>query len=141
MLRATQPTTIQSAILRAGILTDEAVSCGTLTKGNEKRKVKLNLAHRSSGEESVGLIEGNSETQGITDEPIKTMIFHYTRVREVFLLDLSAISAQQQVEFRIVFVLGATHGCEVSMVDLDALRDARIVAQLQELQDNGFYMT
>ncbi|GKC20847.1 putative reverse transcriptase domain-containing protein [Tanacetum coccineum] len=38
MLRATQPTTIQSAILRAGILTDESVSCGTLTKGNEKRK-------------------------------------------------------------------------------------------------------
>ncbi|GKB23861.1 putative reverse transcriptase domain-containing protein, partial [Tanacetum coccineum] len=38
MLRATQPTTIHSAILRAGILTDEAVSCGTLTKGNEKRK-------------------------------------------------------------------------------------------------------
>ncbi|GJV76830.1 putative reverse transcriptase domain-containing protein [Tanacetum coccineum] len=37
MLRATQPTTIQSAILRAGILTDEAVSCGTLTKDNEKR--------------------------------------------------------------------------------------------------------
>ncbi|GJT90322.1 putative reverse transcriptase domain-containing protein [Tanacetum coccineum] len=35
----TQPTTIQSAILRAGILTDEAVSCGTLTKGNDKRKV------------------------------------------------------------------------------------------------------
>ncbi|GJU64164.1 putative reverse transcriptase domain-containing protein [Tanacetum coccineum] len=38
MLRATQPTTIQNAILRAGILTDEAVSCGTLTKGNDKRK-------------------------------------------------------------------------------------------------------
>ncbi|GKF57076.1 reverse transcriptase domain-containing protein [Tanacetum coccineum] len=38
MLRATQPTIIQSAILRAGILNDEAVSCGTLTKGNEKRK-------------------------------------------------------------------------------------------------------
>ncbi|GJR81396.1 putative reverse transcriptase domain-containing protein [Tanacetum coccineum] len=38
MLKATQPTTIQNAILRAGILTDKAVSCGTLTKGNEKRK-------------------------------------------------------------------------------------------------------
>ncbi|GJT49487.1 putative reverse transcriptase domain-containing protein [Tanacetum coccineum] len=38
MLRATQPTIIHSAILRDGILTDEAVSCGTLTKGNEKRK-------------------------------------------------------------------------------------------------------
>ncbi|GKD28389.1 putative reverse transcriptase domain-containing protein [Tanacetum coccineum] len=38
MLRATQPTTIHSAILRVGILTGEAVSCGTLTNGNEKRK-------------------------------------------------------------------------------------------------------
>ncbi|GJT05900.1 putative reverse transcriptase domain-containing protein [Tanacetum coccineum] len=38
MLRATQLTTIQSAILKAGILTDEAVICGKLTKGNEKRK-------------------------------------------------------------------------------------------------------
>ncbi|GJS27624.1 putative reverse transcriptase domain-containing protein [Tanacetum coccineum] len=38
MLRATQPTMIQSAILKAGILTDEAVRCGTLTKSSEKRK-------------------------------------------------------------------------------------------------------
>ncbi|GKA03197.1 putative reverse transcriptase domain-containing protein [Tanacetum coccineum] len=38
MLRATQPTTIHSAILMAGILTNEAVRCGTLTKGNDKRK-------------------------------------------------------------------------------------------------------
>ncbi|GKG34071.1 hypothetical protein Tco_0434230, partial [Tanacetum coccineum] len=38
MLRATQLTTIQSAIIRAEILTDEAVNCGTLTKSNEKRK-------------------------------------------------------------------------------------------------------
>ncbi|GJU91058.1 reverse transcriptase domain-containing protein [Tanacetum coccineum] len=38
MLQATQPTTIQTAILRVGILTDEAVSCGTLTKGSDKRK-------------------------------------------------------------------------------------------------------
>nr|GEV94311.1 putative reverse transcriptase domain-containing protein [Tanacetum cinerariifolium] len=38
MLRATQPTTSQSAILTAGILTEEAVHCGTLTKGNNKRK-------------------------------------------------------------------------------------------------------
>ncbi|GKB10349.1 putative reverse transcriptase domain-containing protein [Tanacetum coccineum] len=29
---------IKSAILKAGILTDEAVSCGTLKKGNDKRK-------------------------------------------------------------------------------------------------------
>ncbi|GKE46512.1 hypothetical protein Tco_1477770, partial [Tanacetum coccineum] len=29
---------IQNAVLRAGILTDEAISCGTLTKSSEKRK-------------------------------------------------------------------------------------------------------
>nr|GFC06670.1 hypothetical protein [Tanacetum cinerariifolium] len=34
----TQPTTIQSTILTARILTDEVVRCGTLTKGNDKRK-------------------------------------------------------------------------------------------------------
>ncbi|GKF07877.1 reverse transcriptase domain-containing protein, partial [Tanacetum coccineum] len=38
MLKATQSTTIQDAILRAGILTDEVISCGTLSKSNEKRK-------------------------------------------------------------------------------------------------------
>ncbi|GJS77762.1 putative reverse transcriptase domain-containing protein [Tanacetum coccineum] len=49
MLRATQPTIIQSAILRAGILTDEAVSCGTLTKGNEKRKGVEDSSKHGSG--------------------------------------------------------------------------------------------
>nr|GEU57428.1 reverse transcriptase domain-containing protein [Tanacetum cinerariifolium] len=38
MLLATQPTMIHSAILKAGILTDEAVRCGTLTMSSEKRK-------------------------------------------------------------------------------------------------------
>ncbi|GKF26686.1 reverse transcriptase domain-containing protein [Tanacetum coccineum] len=38
MLRATQPVTIQAAILTAGILTDEAVRSGTLAKTGEKRK-------------------------------------------------------------------------------------------------------
>ncbi|GJY95605.1 putative reverse transcriptase domain-containing protein [Tanacetum coccineum] len=48
MLRATQPTTIHCAILRDGILTDEAVNCGTLRKGNEKRKgVEESSKHRS----------------------------------------------------------------------------------------------
>ncbi|GJZ55276.1 putative reverse transcriptase domain-containing protein, partial [Tanacetum coccineum] len=38
MLRATQPTMIQSAILTVGIFTDVAVSCGTLTRSSEKIK-------------------------------------------------------------------------------------------------------
>ncbi|GKA79744.1 reverse transcriptase domain-containing protein, partial [Tanacetum coccineum] len=37
MLQATQPTMIQSAILKTGILTDEAVRCGTLTRSSKKR--------------------------------------------------------------------------------------------------------
>ncbi|GJU08237.1 retrovirus-related pol polyprotein from transposon TNT 1-94 [Tanacetum coccineum] len=38
MLKVTQPTTIQSAILKARIFTDEVVSNGMLTKGSKKRK-------------------------------------------------------------------------------------------------------
>ncbi|GKB26369.1 putative reverse transcriptase domain-containing protein [Tanacetum coccineum] len=38
MLRETQPTTIQSVILKAGILTDEVVRYGMLTMSSEKRK-------------------------------------------------------------------------------------------------------
>ncbi|GKA80708.1 hypothetical protein Tco_0787400 [Tanacetum coccineum] len=38
MLRVTQPTTIQGAILIVGILTNEAVHCGTLTRSGDKRK-------------------------------------------------------------------------------------------------------
>ncbi|GJY07684.1 hypothetical protein Tco_0374738 [Tanacetum coccineum] len=41
MVKAVQPTTIPVvAVLRAGILTDEAISCGTLSKGSEKRKAE-----------------------------------------------------------------------------------------------------
>ncbi|GJU08678.1 putative reverse transcriptase domain-containing protein [Tanacetum coccineum] len=58
MLRATQPTTIH-VILRAGILTDEAVSCSTLTKGNDKRKVveessKSGRSWKDNKKEKVG---------------------------------------------------------------------------------------
>ncbi|GKE09775.1 putative reverse transcriptase domain-containing protein [Tanacetum coccineum] len=49
MIRVTQPTIIQSAILRAGILTDKAVSNGTLTKGNEKRKGVEESSKQRSG--------------------------------------------------------------------------------------------
>ncbi|GJY96656.1 putative reverse transcriptase domain-containing protein [Tanacetum coccineum] len=38
MIRATQPTIIQSAIIKDGALIDEAVRCGTLSKSSEKRK-------------------------------------------------------------------------------------------------------
>nr|GEW96243.1 DNA-directed DNA polymerase [Tanacetum cinerariifolium] len=38
MIQVTQPTTIQSDIFKAGILTNNAVRCGTLTRRSEKRK-------------------------------------------------------------------------------------------------------
>ncbi|GKB67919.1 hypothetical protein Tco_0929331 [Tanacetum coccineum] len=50
MLRATQPATIQAAILTARILTDEAVRSGTLAKAGEKRKER----DEASKSESVG---------------------------------------------------------------------------------------
>ncbi|GKE56857.1 putative reverse transcriptase domain-containing protein, partial [Tanacetum coccineum] len=50
MLRATQPATIQAAILTVGILTDEAVRSGTLAKAGEKRKER----DEASKSESVG---------------------------------------------------------------------------------------
>nr|GEU45020.1 putative reverse transcriptase domain-containing protein [Tanacetum cinerariifolium] len=42
MLQATQPTMMQSAILKAGILTNKAIRCGTLTRSGEKRKMENN---------------------------------------------------------------------------------------------------
>ncbi|GJY25243.1 hypothetical protein Tco_0399969 [Tanacetum coccineum] len=51
MVKATQPTTIQNAVLRVGILTDEAISCGTLSKGSEKRKAN------DEGTKSGGVLE------------------------------------------------------------------------------------
>nr|GEX13553.1 putative reverse transcriptase domain-containing protein [Tanacetum cinerariifolium] len=48
MLRATQPTTIQSAIFTAGILTNKVVRCGTLSKGSEKRK-KVEETNKQGG--------------------------------------------------------------------------------------------
>ncbi|GJS41639.1 putative reverse transcriptase domain-containing protein [Tanacetum coccineum] len=62
MLRATQPTMIQSAILKAGILTDEAVRCGTLTRSSEKRKeVALVSAVRMENNQGVCYKCGSSE--------------------------------------------------------------------------------
>ncbi|GKA64475.1 putative reverse transcriptase domain-containing protein [Tanacetum coccineum] len=43
MIRATQPVTIQSAILKAKALTDEAVRCGTLSKSSKRRKEVVEL--------------------------------------------------------------------------------------------------
>ncbi|GKC10667.1 reverse transcriptase domain-containing protein [Tanacetum coccineum] len=58
---------IKSANLRAGILTDEAVSCGTLTKGNEKRKgVEETSKQGTRAPGQVGdrlTIEGNQNTR------------------------------------------------------------------------------
>ncbi|GJT65970.1 putative reverse transcriptase domain-containing protein [Tanacetum coccineum] len=50
MLRATQPATIQAAILIVRILTDEAVCSGTLAKAGKKRKER----DEASKSESVG---------------------------------------------------------------------------------------
>ncbi|GJW72417.1 putative reverse transcriptase domain-containing protein [Tanacetum coccineum] len=62
MLRATQPTTIQSAILKVGILTDEAVcyECGS-SKHLRNTCPKLNRAPGQAGNRLA--LEGNRNTQ------------------------------------------------------------------------------
>ncbi|GKB43208.1 putative reverse transcriptase domain-containing protein [Tanacetum coccineum] len=86
MLKATQPTTIQDAILRAGILTDKAVSCGTLTKGNEKRKSveetsKSGGSWRDNKKAKVGIgfvatTPSRNESMGPYSRCIKCYTFH-----------------------------------------------------------------
>nr|GEU38873.1 putative reverse transcriptase domain-containing protein [Tanacetum cinerariifolium] len=61
MLRATQPTTIQSAILKTGILTDEVIRCGILTKGNDKRKEIEGLTSRQA--KNPLALEGSRNTR------------------------------------------------------------------------------
>ncbi|GJW80833.1 reverse transcriptase domain-containing protein [Tanacetum coccineum] len=60
MLKATQPATIQSAILKVGILTDEAVSNRTLTKSSEKRKSVDEPAKASGSGRDVNKAKGGT---------------------------------------------------------------------------------
>ncbi|GKF14453.1 reverse transcriptase domain-containing protein, partial [Tanacetum coccineum] len=62
MLKATQPATIQSAILKAGILTDEVVSNGTLTKSSEKRKSVDEPAKTSGSGRDVKKAKGEARS-------------------------------------------------------------------------------
>nr|GEX62708.1 putative reverse transcriptase domain-containing protein [Tanacetum cinerariifolium] len=64
MRQATQPTSIQSVILMAGILTDEVVRCETLTKGNDRRKaMEESMETRTGQARSPLALEGNRNTQ------------------------------------------------------------------------------
>ncbi|GKE65776.1 hypothetical protein Tco_1519937, partial [Tanacetum coccineum] len=60
MLKATQPATIQNAILKARILTNEVVSNGTLTKGSEKRKSVDELAKVGGSGRDVKKVKGGT---------------------------------------------------------------------------------
>ncbi|GJS38291.1 reverse transcriptase domain-containing protein [Tanacetum coccineum] len=62
MLRATQPATIQAAILTVGILTNEAVRSGTLAKADEKRKERDEARRNQSGNQLA--LERNRNTRG-----------------------------------------------------------------------------
>ncbi|GJU72415.1 putative reverse transcriptase domain-containing protein [Tanacetum coccineum] len=78
MLKATQPTIIQSAIIRAEILTDEVVSCGTSTRGNEKRKGVEESSKQEGGRNddkrakvSKGFVAATPYRNGYTDPHLK----------------------------------------------------------------------
>ncbi|GJV48695.1 putative reverse transcriptase domain-containing protein [Tanacetum coccineum] len=48
MVKAVQPKTIQTAITRASILTEEVINCGTLFKENDKRKLRSRVRRLGS---------------------------------------------------------------------------------------------
>ncbi|GJV64658.1 hypothetical protein Tco_1475486 [Tanacetum coccineum] len=166
MLRATQPTTIQTAILRARILTDEAVSCGTLTKGSDKRKEvdepsktggfwKDNkrqireLCHEKVVEipmEDGRILRVHGEravriTKALKsakeDEPRLSDISVVCEFEYVFPEDLLGLPLQRQVEFRIDLVPGATPIAK-SPYRLALSEMQELSGKLQELQDKGF---
>ncbi|GJT25900.1 reverse transcriptase domain-containing protein [Tanacetum coccineum] len=58
MVKAVQPATIQVAVTRASILTEEAISCGTLVKENDKRKAD------DQGSKSSGSGRDNKKVKG-----------------------------------------------------------------------------
>nr|GEX55456.1 putative reverse transcriptase domain-containing protein [Tanacetum cinerariifolium] len=93
MIRATEPTTIQSAILRVRILTDEAVSCGTLTKGNEKRKGVEESSKQGGGRNddkrekvSKGFVAATTHRNRVTLQEI--VIRQLSRWRRLMLLEV-----------------------------------------------------
>nr|GFC11526.1 putative reverse transcriptase domain-containing protein [Tanacetum cinerariifolium] len=151
MLRATQPTTIQSVILRAGILTDETVSYGTLTKGMDrltehkaeivchKKVVRIPLESGEilivQGERTLGIAKALSNVK--VDAPKVSDISIVRDLVEVFLKDLLGLPPQRQVEFHIDLVPGATPVAK-SPYRLAPLEMQELSAQLQELQDKGF---
>ncbi|GJX54571.1 putative reverse transcriptase domain-containing protein [Tanacetum coccineum] len=77
MLKATQPATIQSAILKAGILTYEAISNGTLTKGSEKRKSVDEPANVGGSERDVKKAKGG--TNFVVAAPSREGPDHFAR--------------------------------------------------------------
>ncbi|GKB07573.1 putative reverse transcriptase domain-containing protein [Tanacetum coccineum] len=84
-----QPTTKQNAILRAGILnrcgilTDEAVSCGTLTKGNEKIKgVEETSKPRGSWKDNKKAKVGTGF--GATDPPRNEFVGSYPKCAKCY---------------------------------------------------------
>ncbi|GJZ04570.1 putative reverse transcriptase domain-containing protein [Tanacetum coccineum] len=89
MLRATQPTTIQNEILRARIITDEAVSCGTLTKGNPLA-LEDNRNARNNGNPARGRAININATDALQDPNVVTGTFSLNDHFAIVLFDSGA---------------------------------------------------
>ncbi|GJZ39167.1 reverse transcriptase domain-containing protein, partial [Tanacetum coccineum] len=87
MLRATQPTTIQSAILMAGILTNEAIRCGTLTKGNDSQG---NKNTRNNGNQARGKAFNRNAVEALQDPKVVIGTFSLNNQFATVLFDSGA---------------------------------------------------
>ncbi|GJY03436.1 hypothetical protein Tco_0369376 [Tanacetum coccineum] len=154
MLWATQPTTIQIAILTAGILTDEAVQIAdgeNIEVDRIIRDCKLELGNSLFILDliTVGVWEVFMDVLGERqalmnakiDVPRISDILVMRDFTDVFSEDLLGLPPQRQVEFRIDLVPGATPVAKVPY-RLGYRQKCSIVwEKLQELQDKGFLTT
>ncbi|GJU24298.1 putative reverse transcriptase domain-containing protein [Tanacetum coccineum] len=124
MLRATQPATIQNAILRAGILTNESVSCGTLTKGNDKRKVVKEPS------KSGGSWKDNKKAKAVQDPNVVTGTFSLNDHFVTILFDYGANFSFISTEFALLLNVKPSivnHGYVIEVADGKKVEVDRII--------------
>nr|GEZ09000.1 hypothetical protein [Tanacetum cinerariifolium] len=74
MLRATQPTTIHSAILKARILTDEAVCCGTLIRSRNRLALEGNRNTQNNRNQARGRAFNMNAVDALQDPNVVTEV-------------------------------------------------------------------
>ncbi|GJU28017.1 putative reverse transcriptase domain-containing protein [Tanacetum coccineum] len=120
------PITLESSrIKRAGILTDEAVGCGTLTKGNEKRKgsgidkqARRNQNTRNSGNQVKGRAFNVNAVGALQDPNVVTGTFSLNNHYATVLFDSEADFSFISIDFAPLLYVKPKLGTSLFTIDL-----------------------